>query len=77
MRIVNTKCISKKKLRHYVDPIVKVFEENCEIIQGVGFECQLMTPNSGVCLGQSWMFVDRGEERGEVSKFILFCRRHK
>ena len=78
MRIVSTKCISKKKtVRHYVDFIVKVFEENSEIIKGgVGrFECQLRTSKSGVCLGQNWMFVDRGEERGGVSKFILFLRR--
>ena len=37
MRIVNTKCISKEKtVLHYVDLIVKVFEENSEIIQGRG-----------------------------------------
>ena len=32
MRIVNALCISKeKRLRHYVNLIVKVFEENFEI----------------------------------------------
>ena len=33
MRIVNTLCISKEKkgLRHYVNLIFKVFEENFEI----------------------------------------------
>ena len=31
-------CISKEKaVRHYVDLIVKVFEENSEITQGGGF----------------------------------------
>ena len=36
MRIVNTMRISKEKaVLHYVDLIVKVFEKNSEIIQGV------------------------------------------
>ena len=35
MRIVNTMCISKgKAVRHYVDLIGKVLEENSEITQG-------------------------------------------
>ena len=37
MRIVNNLCISKEKaVSHYVDFIVKVFEENPEITQGGG-----------------------------------------
>ena len=36
MRIVNAMCISKEKaVRHYVDLIVKIFEENSEITQAV------------------------------------------
>ena len=58
MRIVNTMCISKEKaLRHYADLIVKVFEENSEITQRWGIECQLKTSKSGVCLDQNCMFV--------------------
>ena len=59
-------CISKEKaVRHYVDLIAKVFEENSEITQGGGgFECQTKTSKSRVCLDQNWMFVDRGEEEG-------------
>ena len=37
MRIVNAMCLSKEKaVRHYVDLIVKVFEENSEITQRGG-----------------------------------------
>ena len=37
MRIVNTMCISKEKaVRHYVDLVVKIFEENSEITQRGG-----------------------------------------
>ena len=37
MKILNTLCISKDKVvRHYVDLIVKVFEENSETTQGGG-----------------------------------------
>ena len=68
--------ISKEKaVLHYVDLIVKVFEKNSEIIQGVVcvcvcvcrggggvVECQLRTSKSGVWLDQNWMFVDRREE---------------
>ena len=66
-----------KAVRHYVDLIVKVFEENSKITQGGegGFECQLRTSKSGVCLDQNWMFVDRGEERGRGPKFRIFCGR--
>ena len=40
MRIVNTMRISKEKaVLHYVDLIVKVFEKNSEIIQGVVCVC--------------------------------------
>ena len=79
MRIVNTICISKEKaVRHYVDPIVKVFEENSETIQGGGggveCQCQLRMSKSGVCLHQNWMFVDRGEEGAGGPKFRLFLR---
>ena len=33
---------------------------------------KLKTSNSGVCLDQNWMFVDREEEEGESPKFRLF-----
>ena len=40
MRIVNTMRISKgKAVLHYVDLIVKVFEKNSEIAQGVVCVC--------------------------------------
>ena len=60
MRIVNTMRISKgKAVLHYVDLIVKVFQKNSEITQGVVcvcgggevgevVECQLRTSKSGV-----------------------------
>ena len=61
MRIVNTMRISKgKTVLRYVDLIVKVFQKNSEITQGVvcvcGWggeggevvECQLRTSKSGV-----------------------------
>ena len=76
MRIVNTMRISKEKaVLHYVDLIVKVFEKNSEIAQGVVcvcvcvcevVECQLRTSKSGVWLDQNWIFVDRGEEGVDV-----------
>ena len=48
MRIINIICISKENaVRHYIDLIFKVFEENFEITQGAegegGVECQLRT----------------------------------
>ena len=61
MRIVNTMRISKgKAVLNYVDLIVKVFQKNSEITQGVVcvgrgggrggevVECQLRTSKSGV-----------------------------
>ena len=53
MRIVNAMCISKEKaVRHYVDLIVKIFEENSEITQAEGGRFK-----SGVRLDQNWIFV--------------------
>ena len=48
MRIINIICISKENaVRHDIDLIFKVFEENFEITQGAegegGVECQLRT----------------------------------
>ena len=77
MRIVDTICISKEKaVSHYVDLIVKIFEENSEVTQREGreFGCQLKKSKSGVCLDQNWMFVDRGEEEGRSPKFRFFLR---
>ena len=53
MRIVNAMCISKEKaVRHYIDLIVKIFEENSEITQAEGGRFK-----SGVRLDQNWIFV--------------------
>ena len=66
-------CISKEKaVRHYVDLIVTVCEENYEITQdGESAECQLWTSKSGMCLYENWMFVDSGEEGVGGLKFRL------
>ena len=66
-------CTSKEKaLRHYVDLIVTVCEENSKITQdGESAERQLWTSKSGMCLDENWMFVDSGEEGVEGPKFRL------
>ena len=72
MRIANTICISKEKaVHHYVDLTIKVFEENSKITPG--FECQLRTSKSGVCLDQNSMFADRGEKLVGVRNLDLFA----
>ena len=78
MRTANIVCISQEKTvctSLYVDLIVKVFEENSEITQGV-IEYQLRASKSGVCLNQNWTFVNRGEERVGVQTLHLFCGLH-
>ena len=67
--------ISKgKSVRHYVDFVVKVFEENSEITQREGdFECQLNTPKSEAYLDQNWMFV----RRVGVQNLDFFCGHNK
>ena len=56
IRIVNTMCNSREKaVRHYVDLVIKVFDENSEITQrGRGVECQLRTSKSAVCSDQNF-----------------------
>ena len=68
MRIVNNMCISKEKaIRHYVDLIVKVFQEISEIlIKDV--------QRWGLLRSKLAVFVDRGEEEGGGPKFRLFLR---
>ena len=74
MRIVNAMYISKEKaVGHYVDLIVKVFQEISKLLSVWGFECQLKTPKSGVCLDQNWMFV----RKVGVQILDFFCRRNK
>lgn len=60
----------QRKSARYVDLIVKIFEENSKTTQGEGgVESQLRTSKSGVCLDQTWMFVDRREKGSGGSKF--------
>ena len=71
MRILNIVCISKEKAgRYYVDLIVKVFEENSEIIREGGIECQLGTCKSGRSSDQNFMFVERGKRGVRILDFF-------
>ena len=79
MRIVSTMCISKEKaVRHYVDLIVIVFEENSEITQGWGerdgFECQLRTSKSEMCFQG---MRGRREDWVGVQNLHYFCGCYK
>ena len=73
MRIINAMVINKEKLvHHYVDLTVKAFDKKSETTQIGGFECQLRTSKSGVCLDENWMFVSQGEEGSGGLKFRIF-----
>ena len=68
MRIVNTMRISKEKaVLHYVDLIVKVFEKNSEIAQGVVCVCVCL------CVWGCWMPIKDVQEWGVIRPKLDIC----
>ena len=53
-----------------VNPIF-ISKEIPKLLRMGGFECQLMTSKSGVCLCENRMFVDRQKAGGGGPKFRL------
>ena len=70
MRIVNTMRISKgKAVLHYVDLIVKVFQKNPEITQGVVCVCGEGGEGGGGC----WMPIKDIQEWGVIRPKLDVC----
>ena len=67
--------IKEKAFCHYVDFIVKVFEEIPKLPREE-YRMPITVSKSGVCLDQNWMFMDRREEGLGFQKLQHFFCEH-